>query len=105
MAAAKGAVQGVAATVEAAQSKGLSQLSDAAVAAQSKGLSQLSDAAVTAQSKGLSYLTAAAKGLHKTHRGGAHDELSLESQVMGATILALIVGGSLKGLIDSTMSQ
>lgn len=99
---ARSAVQGVAATVDAAQSKGLSHLTDL----ESKGLSHLTGLAEAVQSKGLA--AAKSKGFADIlpgQHGGAHDELSLESQVMGATILALIVGGSLKGLIDSTMNQ
>lgn len=109
VAAAKGVVnevaQGVAAakgTLEDVQSKGLDQLADHLTGhlsdVQSKGLDHLTGHLSGAQSKGI--------GLSKKfHRGGAHDELSVESQVMGATILALIIGGSLKGLIDSTMTQ
>jgi len=38
--------------------------------------------------------------------GGARDEeLSVESQVMGAAIVALIAGGSLKGLVDYLMAE
>jgi hypothetical protein len=37
--------------------------------------------------------------------GGAREPLSLESTVMGATIVALIAGGSLKGLIDYLVKE
>jgi TM2 domain-containing membrane protein YozV len=43
------------------------------------------------------------------HKGGATPEdskpLSLEAQVMGAAIVAIIAGGSLKGLIDYLMTE
>jgi hypothetical protein len=43
-------------------------------------------------------------GLKQT--GGARDEpLTTEAQIMGATVIALIAGGSLKGLIDYLMPQ
>ena len=38
-------------------------------------------------------------------KGGAHSELSTESQVMGAVLVAILAGGSLKGLIDYTMTD
>jgi len=38
-------------------------------------------------------------------KGGYRQELSLESHIMGASIAALIAGGSLKGLIDYIMAQ
>ena len=41
----------------------------------------------------------------KLQRGGSLEELSTESQVMGGIIVALLAGGSLKGLIDYTMNQ
>ena len=37
--------------------------------------------------------------------GGAKNELSLESQIMGASIAALIAGGSLKALVDYLVTQ
>ena len=38
-------------------------------------------------------------------KGGAYSELSTESQVMGAVLVAILAGGSLKGLIDYTMTD
>ena len=38
-------------------------------------------------------------------KGGSRSELSSESQILGATVIALVAGGSLKGLIDYLMSQ
>jgi hypothetical protein len=41
-------------------------------------------------------------------KGGADEEaepLSLEANLMGATIVALIAGGSLKGVIDYMMKE
>jgi hypothetical protein len=39
-------------------------------------------------------------------RGGAREEpLSTEAQIMGATVIALIAGGSLKGLVDYLMKE
>jgi hypothetical protein len=41
-----------------------------------------------------------------TARGGAREEpLSTEAQIMGATVIALIAGGSLKGLVDYLMKE
>jgi len=38
--------------------------------------------------------------------GGAREEsLTTEAQIMGATVIALIAGGSLKGLVDYLMPQ
>ena len=38
--------------------------------------------------------------------GGAREEpLSTEAQIMGATVIALIAGGSLKGLVDYLMKE
>jgi hypothetical protein len=37
--------------------------------------------------------------------GGSRSELSSESQILGATVIALVAGGSLKGLIDYLMAQ
>ena len=38
-------------------------------------------------------------------KGGARDELSTEAQILGATVIALIAGGSLKGLVDYLFVQ
>ena len=38
-------------------------------------------------------------------KGGSRSELSSESQILGATVIALVAGGSLKGLIDYLMNQ
>jgi hypothetical protein len=38
-------------------------------------------------------------------KGGAREDLSLESQIMGVSIVALIAGGSLKGLVDYLMTE
>jgi len=43
--------------------------------------------------------------LAKPQGGGARDELSTEAQILGATVIALIAGGSLKGLVDYLMVQ
>jgi hypothetical protein len=41
-----------------------------------------------------------------TQHGGAREEpLSTEAQIMGATVIALIAGGSLKGLVDYLMKE
>ena len=37
--------------------------------------------------------------------GGSSEPLSTESQILGATVLALIVGGSLKGLVDYLLTN
>jgi len=47
-------------------------------------------------------LAAAAK---TKQTGGAKEDLSTESQIMGASIIALIAGGSLKGLVDYLMAE
>jgi hypothetical protein len=38
-------------------------------------------------------------------QGGARESLSLESQIMGAVVVALIAGGSLKGLVDYLFTE
>ena len=38
-------------------------------------------------------------------KGGAREDLSLESQIMGVSIVALIAGGSLKGIVDYLMTE
>jgi len=41
----------------------------------------------------------------RPQEGGAHpEELSTEAQILGATVVALIAGGSLKGLVDYLMT-
>jgi hypothetical protein len=40
-----------------------------------------------------------------SQQGGARPELSTEAQVMGAVVVALIAGGSLKGLVDYLMTE
>jgi hypothetical protein len=46
------------------------------------------------------------KNPFSTQTGGARDEpLTTEAQIMGATVIALIAGGSLKGLVDYLMPQ
>jgi hypothetical protein len=100
VAAAKGAVNEVAQGVAAAKG---------AVNEVAKGEEAANEAvtAATTAVKDPPHLSATKQWALKVAKqgGGAHDELSVESQIMGATILALIIGGSLKGLIDSTMTQ
>ena len=98
--AAKQKMEGLGGLAKGLESKGMDGL---AKGLESKGMDGL---AKGLESKGLGGLGGLAKGLgKKPQRGGSLEELSTESQVMGGIIVALLAGGSLKGLIDYTMNQ
>jgi len=82
------------------ESKGL----DLAKGLESKGLGDMKGLASKIPG-GLGSLGSLGSLGKKLQRGGSLEELSTESQVMGGIIVALLAGGSLKGLIDYTMNQ
>ena len=55
--------------------------------------------------QGQGVAAAAAGGARRLLGGARKEELSSEAQIMAATVVALIAGGSLKGLVDFLMLE
>jgi len=75
------------------------------ITAATQGTKDLLGSATQGTKDLLGSATQAAKAVNPVLTGGARSQLSAESQIMGAAVIALIAGGSLKGLIDYLMKE